>query len=119
MKDNLILNKTFDFSVRIINSYKYICANKHEFVMAKQLLRCGTSIGANVNEAVNAQSDRDFLSKMSIALKEATETEYWLKLLLQTEYLTQKQGTSFLKDCEEVKRILTAIIKTKKAKLQQ
>lgn len=115
MKDSVILNKTFDFSIRIINLYKYLCSEKNEYVMSKQLLRCGTSVGANVHEASNGQSSKDFLAKMYIAFKEATETEYWLKLLLRTEYINQEQGNSILADCVEIKKILTAIIKTTKS----
>ena len=114
MKENIILDKSFHFSVRIINLYKYLCSEKNEYVMSKQLLRCGTSIGANANEAANGQSKKDFLAKMYIAFKEASETEYWLKLLLHTGYLTQEQGENILSDCVEIKKILTAIIKTLK-----
>jgi len=115
VKDNIILDKTMNFSVRIVNLYKHLCNEKNEYVMAKQLLRCGTSIGANAHEANNGQSDRDFLAKMYIAFKEATETEYWLKLLSKTDYLTSEQSESILTDCVEIKKILTAIIKTIKA----
>jgi len=114
MKDNIILDKTMDFAVRIVHLYKHLCEMINEYIMSKQLLRAGTSIGANAHEAHNAQSDKDFLAKMYIALKEATETEYWIKLLLRTDYLTSKEGESILGDCVEIKRILTAIIKTKK-----
>jgi len=114
VKENIILDKSFDFSVRIVNLYKYLCSEKKEYIMSKQLLRCGTSIGANANEAANGQSSRDFLAKMYIAYKEASETEYWLRLLLRTGYLTKKQGESILSDCVEIKKILTAIIKTLK-----
>ena len=114
MKENVILDKTMDFSVRVVRLYQYLCEKRKEYVMAKQLLRSGTSIGANAHEAHNAQSDKDFLAKMYIALKEATETEYWIKLLMRTEYLTAEEGKSILDDCVEVKKILTAIIKTSK-----
>jgi len=114
VKENVILDKTMDFSVRIVRLYQYLCDKKKEYVMSKQLLRAGTSIGANAHEAHNAQSDKDFLAKMYIALKEATETEYWIKLLQRTEYLSEEEGKSILIDCVEVKRILTAIVKTKK-----
>ncbi|MCL2512475.1 MAG: four helix bundle protein [Oscillospiraceae bacterium] len=115
MKDNVILDKTMDFSVRIVKLYKYLCTEKNEYIMSKQLLRSGTSIGANAHEAHNGQSDKDFLAKMYIAFKEASETEYWLKLLLKTEYLTIDQSESILEDCVELKKILTAIIKTLKS----
>lgn len=116
MKENVILEKTMDFSVRIVNLYKYLCDEKKEFVMSKQLLRCGTSIGANAHEAHNGQSDKDFLAKMYIAFKEVAETEYWLNLLIRTNYLSQDQGDSILQDCIEIKKILTSIIKSLKEK---
>ena len=115
LKDNIILTKSMDFSVRIVNLYKYLCGEKSEYVMSKQLLRSGTSIGANIHEAVNGQSQKDFLAKMYIAFKEASETEYWITLLMKTMYLTQEQGESILFDCVEIKKILTAIIKTSKS----
>lgn len=117
MKDNnIILDKSMDFAVRIVNLYRYLCDEKREFVLSKQLLRAGTSIGANAHEATNGQSTNDFIAKMYIALKEATEAEYWIKLLMKTDYLSQSQGDSILQDCIEIKRILTAIIKTSKAR---
>ena len=85
--------------------------------MSKQLLRCGTSIGANAHEAHNSQSDKDFLAKTYIAFKEASETEYWITLLIKTDYLTQEQGASILADCIEIKKILSAIIKSLRTKL--
>ena len=85
--DNIILSKSKAFAVRIVRLYQYLCNDKKEFVLSKQLLRSGTSIGANVKEAVRGQSKPDFISKMSIALKEAAETEYWLELLYETDYL--------------------------------
>jgi four helix bundle protein len=114
MKENIILEKTMDFSVRIVNLYKYLCDEEKEFVLSKQVLRSGTSIGANAHEASNGQSTKDFLAKMYIALKEATETEYWLNLLIKTNYLSNTQGKDILNDCVELKKILTAIIKTTK-----
>ena len=116
MKENIILEKTVDFSVRIVNLNKYLCLEKNEHIMSKQLLRCGTSIGANAHEASNGQTNKDFLAKMYIAFKEATETEYWLNILLRTEYLTKEQSESILSDCIELKKILTSIIKTTKSK---
>ena len=115
MRENVILEKSMDFSVRIVRLYQFLCAEKKEFVMSKQLLRSGTSIGANAHEAVNGQTRKDFLSKMYIALKEATESEYWITLLMRTNYLTQEQGDSILADCVELKKILMAIIKTSKS----
>ena len=117
MKDSIILEKTMDFSVRIVNLYKYLCSEKGEFVLSKQLLRCGTSIGANAHEAHNGQSRKDFLAKMYIAFKESSETEYWLTLLAKTNYITTEQSDSMLNDCIEIKKILTSIIKSVKSNL--
>ena len=111
---NIIENKSFKFAIRIVNLYKYLAEHKKEYVLSKQLLRSGTSIGANVTEAQQAQSKADFASKLNIALKEAYETEYWLKLLKATEYLTEKESMSILEECREVERILISIIKTLK-----
>ena len=109
--DNIISTKSFNFAVCIVNLYKYLCSNKKEFVLSKQLLRSGISIGANVKEAINAQSRNDFLSKMNISLKEAGEAEYWIELLMATEYLNEQEGNSILNDCVEVKKILYSIVK--------
>ena len=112
MKDNVILNKSFEFSVRIVNLYKYLTLQQKEFVMAKQILRSGTSIGANSEEANAGQSKKDFIAKMSIVLKEARETSFWLRLLYQTEYIDNKMFDSLFEDCQEIIAIVTAIIKT-------
>ena len=109
---NVIADKSMAFAVRIVNLYKYLKEEKLEYVMSKQLLRCGTSIGANVKEALRAQSKADFNTKMHIAMKEASETEYWLELLRKTDYLTKAQADSMLKDCTELLKILIAITKT-------
>ncbi len=114
MDDNLILDKSKSFAIRIINLYKYLCAEKHEYVLSKQILRSGTSIGANVKEAVQGASKRDFVAKLIISLKEASETEYWLELLYETDYLTQKEFDGIYKDCKEIIKLLTSIIKTSK-----
>lgn len=95
-QENIIQQKTFDFSVRIVNLYKYLTTEKKEFVLSKQLLRSGTSVGANVEESVGGQSDKDFLSKISIAYKEARETKYWLKLLTATDYLQENESQSLM-----------------------
>ena len=113
--DNVIAVKSKNFAVRIIKLYKILCSEKREFALSKQILRSGTSIGVNVREAIQAQSKNDFISKMSIALKEAAETEYWLELLFETEYMTKDEFTSFEKDCGELNKILTAIIKSSKS----
>ncbi len=119
MKNNLILVKSMDFAVRIVKLYQYLQKNKSEYVLSKQLLKSGTSIGANIHEATNGQTSKDFLSKMYIAYKEATETEYWIELLTKTEYLTTAQGNNIMKDCIELKCILSAIIKTTKQNQQK
>lgn len=87
MKDNLILDKSFNFSIRVVKLYKYLCENKKEYVLPKQLVRSGTSIGVNINEAQACQSKADFIAKMCIASKEARETKYWINLLIKTDYL--------------------------------
>ena len=111
MAENVIEEKSKNFSIRIIRLYKFLCKKK-EYVLSKQLLRCGTSIGANVKEAIRGQSKADFIAKMNIALKETSETEYWLELLLEAQYLNQKQFESVYADCKELLRILTSILKT-------
>ena len=111
-KDNIIENKSFDFAVRIVNLYKYLTTEKKEVVLSKQLLRSGTSIGANVSEAQMGQSKSDFNAKMYIALKEANETEYWLKLLYKTEYLTENEFESIKTDIKEIIALLMSITKS-------
>lgn len=111
-KDNPIKTKSFAFAVRIVNLYKYLIENKKEFVLSKQLLRSGTSIGANVEEGIAGQSKKDFISKLSISLKEAKETHYWLRLLAECEYLEQKMFESMLADCNEIIILLTRILQT-------
>lgn len=110
MKKNVVQNKSFDFAVRIVNLYKYLIKSKNEFVLSKQLLKSGTSIGANISEAVDAQSRKDFVSKMNIALKETSETKYWLRLLHETNYINDKAYASINKDCCELHKILSSII---------
>lgn len=114
--NNIVSEKSFNFAVKIIQIYKYLCNEKKEFVLSKQLLRSGTSIGANIKEAIHGQSKKDFLSKMNISLKEASETEYWLQLLLATKYLDIKDSKSILEDCVEIKKILYSIVRTTKEK---
>jgi len=116
-KDNIIQDKTFAFAVRMVNLYKYLTDNKKEFVLSKQLLRSGTSVGANIEEAIGGQSDKDFLSKLSIAYKEARESKYWLRLLVETNYLDKEQATSLLQDAEEICKIIGAIQITIKKKI--
>lgn len=111
---NIIEKKSFDFAIRIVKLYKYLCNNKKEYVLSKQVLRSGTSIGENVAEAQQAQSKADFISKLSIALKETTETKYWLRLLNATNYLNQSEIKSILDDCIEIEKILTSILRSSK-----
>ena len=111
MKENVIMRKNFAFSVRIVNLYKYLSEQKKEYVISKQIYRSGTSIGANIAEAQRAQSTADFVAKMKIALKEANETQYWLQLLHETNYITEKEFTSVHNDLLEILKILTAICK--------
>ncbi len=115
-KENIIQQKTFDFAVRIVNLYKYLTNEKKEFVLSKQILRSGTSVGANVEEAIGGQSEKDFFAKLSIAYKEARETKYWIKLLSVTDYLTEKEAQSLLNEVEEICKIIGAIQKTIKSK---
>ena len=115
-KDNAILNLSKVFAIRIIRLYKYLVAEKQEYILSKQILRSGTSIGANVRESVNAQSTMDFISKLSIALKEANETEYWLELLHETDFLNDSQYQSIYTDCRIISSTLTKIIVVKKKK---
>lgn len=110
--ENIIEQKSFDFAVRIIKLYKYLSAEKKEFVLSKQLLRSGTSIGANVSEAERAHSKADFFAKMTIALKEANESYYWIKLLKATDYLAEIEYDSLSNDIDEIISILTSITKT-------
>ena len=112
MSYNVIVEKSFDFAVRIVNLRKYLTREHKEFVLSKQLLRSGTSIGANVSEAQRGQSKADFTAKMSIALKEASETEYWIKLLYRTEYLNKEQFESLNGDIQELIGLLMAICRT-------
>ena len=109
---NAIQEKSRDFAIRIINCYKFLTEEKKEFVMSKQLLRAGTSIGANTRESKNAQSKNDFLNKLSIALKEADETDYWLDLLHATNYIDDMKFETLANDCNEIIAYLTSIIKT-------
>ncbi len=110
--DNAVLDRSFDFSVRIVKVYQYLCSGQKEYVLSKQLLRCGTSIGANINEAQYAISRKEFLSKMYIAFKECAETMYWLKLLFRTDYLTDGQYNSINNDCRELHALLSSITKS-------
>ena len=112
MKDNVIINKSKLFALRIIKLYKYLCSEKNEYVLSKQILRSGTSIGANVREAVRGQSKSDFYAKLHISLKEAEETAYWLELLFESEYIDKLSYDSIYSECQELIKLLVAISKT-------
>ena len=114
MDEGAIYEKSMEFAVRIVKLYQYLSKERKDGVMSMQMLRSGTSIGANVREAKYGQSRNDFVAKMSIALKEASETEYWLELLARTGYLTQEQYESIRKDNGEVAKLLTSIVKNSK-----
>jgi len=118
MKDNVILDKSFEFAIRVVKLYNYLCDEKKEYVLSKQLLRCGTSIGANINEAQAGQSKADFIAKMSIASKEARESKYWIELLIKTEYLNinDRHTKSLVNDIEEIVKLLTSIVKSSQGK---
>ena len=110
--ENVLEAKSFRFAIRIVKLCRLLNENKQEYTLTKQLLRSGTSIGANVTEAQQAQSRADFVSKLSIALKEASETAYWLRLLHATDYLSAAEYETVAADCRELERILTAAVKT-------
>ncbi|MDR0547150.1 MAG: four helix bundle protein [Dysgonamonadaceae bacterium] len=114
MKENVVRKKSYDFALRIIKAYKFLSQEQREFVLSKQVLRSGTSIGALVKEAEHAQSRADFINKMNIALKEANETEYWLMLLKDSDYIDEKSFNSIHSDCSELIKLLASIVKTTK-----
>jgi four helix bundle protein len=115
--ENIVQQKSFAFAIRIVNLYKYLITEKKEFILSKQLVRSGTSIGANIEESIGGQSNKDFIHKLSISYKEARETIYWLKLLKSTDYLSKQEAESLLNDAEEICRILGKIQITMKAKM--
>ena len=110
--NNIIVVKSKAFAIRIINMYKYLTQTKNEHIMSKQLLKSGTSIGANIKEGIRGQSKSDFYSKLNIALKEASETKYWLEILFETDYIDKKMFDSVYADCQELIKILVSITKT-------
>lgn len=114
MKENILIDKSIDFAARILKLQKHLIKDKKETIISKQIVRSGTSIGANINEANYGQSKADFISKLHIALKETAETEYWIRLLIKAEMISMEMGNSLLKDCLEIKRILVASINTSK-----
>jgi len=111
ISENIIEKKSYAFAINVVNAYKKLEA-RSEYVLSKQLLRSGTSIGANVVEGLRAQSRKDFISKMNIALKEANESEYWIRLLMDTGYLNKQEDTILLNECKEICRILSSIVRT-------
>jgi four helix bundle protein len=116
MNKGVLREKSYAFALRIVKLCRYLAEQKKEFILSKQILRSGTSIGANVEEAFQGQSTADSISKLSISLKESFETNYWLRLLRDGEYLSEKEAESMLNDCEELQKLLTASIKTAKNK---
>ena len=119
MSESVLSTKSYTFALRIIKLYQFMADERREYVLSKQVLKSGTSIGANIEESVHAQSKVDFVHKLSIAQKEANETNYWLRLLKDAGYIEEKHAVSFLTDCEEIQRLLTASIKTAKSNLKR
>ncbi len=119
MKENILSDKAYAFALRTVKLYKFICAEHKEYVLSKQILRSGTSIGANIEESIHAQSKTDFIHKLSIAQKEASETNYWLRILRDSDFIKPKLAESLLADCEEVQKLLTSSIKTAKSNLEK
>lgn len=115
-KDNVIKDKSYAFAIRIVKLYKYLCEEKKEYTLSKQLLRCGTSIGPVIRESEHAESNADFIHKLSVSPKEANETDYWLNILKDTGYIELKLFQSLLNDNNEILKLLTSIIKTCKSK---
>lgn len=118
-KENIIVSKSYSFALKVIEVYKFLIGTKKEFVLSKQFLRCGTSIGANIHEAIGSESKKDFIHKLGIALKEARETSYWIRLLSDSQFITQEQATNLNSNCEEIIRILNSIILTTKERYFQ
>lgn len=115
MRKNVVKEKSFAFAVRVVKCYKWLCSEKKEFVMSKQLLRSGTSVGAMIREAEHAETKRDFIHKMAIAQKEINESIYWLELLKETDYLDHNHFKELEKDAIEIIKLITSIIKSSKA----
>ena len=114
-QENALLDKSLKFAARIVKLNKYLVKEKKETIISKQIIRSGTSIGANANEAVYGVSKADFIAKLQISLKETAETEYWLRLLMLSDYITEQEGESLLNDCLEIKRILVSTLNTAKS----
>lgn len=118
MKKNVVQENSYAFALRMVKLYRWLCEEKKEYVLSKQLLRCGTSIGANVEEAIGGQSEKDFISKMAIAYKEARETLYWLRLMHDSGLIDQAAFESVTQDCNELLKLLGSITKTMKTKIR-
>lgn len=118
MKENILKTKSFDFAVRIVKLYKFLKKEHNEFILSQQIVRSGTSIGALIREAEHGESLKDFIHKLTIGLKEANESKYWLNLLFATDFITKKMYDSINKDCEELLKLLTASVKTSKSRLK-
>ena len=114
-EDNVVRNKSYNFSIKIIKTYQDLTKEKREFILSKQLIRSGTSIGANIEEAIGAQSKNDFISKINISYKEARETLYWLQILTDSNFLNKEQSDTLIYDCEELLKILGSILRTSKS----
>lgn len=119
MSDNVLKDKSYDFALRTIKLSRYLVEEKREYVLSKQVLRSGTSIGANIEEATQAQSRVDFIHKLSISQKESFETHYWIRLLRDSELVNKRLADSLLQDCQELQKLLTSSIKTAKANLKK
>jgi len=113
-QNSILLEKSLTFAARVVKLHKYLTKEKHENIISKQIIRSATSIGANANEAVYGISKADFVAKLHISLKETAETEYWIRLLILSEYITEKEGDSLLNDCLEIKKILVSTLNTVK-----
>ena len=113
--ENIVEEKSFNFAIRIVKLYKHLCSTKKEFILSKQILRAGTSIGANIAEAQQAQSRADFIAKLSISLKETSETKYWLRLLHATDFIPESHFHSIYDDCVELEKLLVSIVKSTKS----
>ncbi len=116
-EENVVREKSYAFALRIVKAYKYLADEKKEYVLSKQLLRCGTSVGANIEEAIGGQTPKDFFAKLNISYKEGRETMYWLRLLKDSGILNEKESDSLMTDCDELLKITGTIIKTMKVKL--
>ncbi len=114
MRENILLDKSLKFAAKIVKLHKYLLKEKHESIISKQIIRSATSIGANANEAIYGISKADFVVKMHISLKETAETEYWLRLLVLSDYISETEGNLLLNDCLEIKRILISTLNTAK-----